>query len=90
MSYTNADARCPQCAAEMTGATDPQNEDSAPSPGDFSVCLYCAAVLCFNDDMTVRDAADEDLDDLPGDLLAKLAHMRMTALLLIHRKRHQQ
>jgi hypothetical protein len=36
-------------------------EGVVPRPGDLTVCMYCAAINSFNDDMTVRPTTDEEL-----------------------------
>ena len=81
-TYTCADARCPRCRCELTGATDMVN-DSAPSGGDISVCAYCGAIMVFNPDLTLREATHGDIDALSPDLAWKLGqfvgavHMRL-------------
>lgn len=42
------ESACPECGKELSAATFPSGK-TAPSPGDFSVCAYCAAVLRFDD-----------------------------------------
>ena len=51
---------CPECESVLDAATI--NEDGAvPSPGDWSVCFECGAILRFTDDLRMRLAEDTDL-----------------------------
>jgi hypothetical protein len=44
---------CPHCEAEVDSATCYQAE-VAPSPNDATVCLACAQVAIFGDDLKLR------------------------------------
>lgn len=70
-AYTCPDSRCPRCSAQLTGALNPTSEDD-PSADDLSVCTYCAAVLVFNHDLTLRPATPEELQSLSSLLRARL------------------
>ena len=48
------DALCPHCGYELDAASPTSHPDTAPSPGDFSVCACCAAVLRFGEDLRPR------------------------------------
>ena len=52
---------CPSCGYEMDAATA-AFEDVRPKPGDVSVCLKCAALLEFAEDMTFAPANTGRLD----------------------------
>jgi hypothetical protein len=41
---------CPVCYNTLDGATSPENPESSPSPGDFSICLYCQTILQYEAD----------------------------------------
>ena len=46
---------CPACGAARDAATDPTNPDQvAPRPGDFSICIACAALQVFDTGLTLR------------------------------------
>lgn len=70
--YTTADTRCPNCSAELTGASDPEG-DAIPTPDDISVCMYCGTVVVFNHDMTVRPAKRSDVETLSPQVAFQLA-----------------
>jgi hypothetical protein len=55
---------CPSCGQPLNAAVAPDTPEARPQPGDLSMCLCCAAFVFFNDDMTLRAATDEELDDL--------------------------
>jgi hypothetical protein len=61
---TNGEARCPACQTKLDGATAAGHK-ATPTGGDLSVCAYCALVLEFNNDLTVRAAPPALLDELP-------------------------
>lgn len=46
-------SRCPNCFTPLDGATCFES-NRPPTPGDFTVCIYCAHVLVFGHDLTVR------------------------------------
>lgn len=46
--FIPGDPRCPACGSKLDGFTDVSLEDARPSPGDGSICAYCAAMLTFD------------------------------------------
>lgn len=47
--------RCPFCDTYMDASTVAIGDDDAsPTPGDVSVCLYCARVSVYDEDGTLR------------------------------------
>lgn len=55
---------CPQCGMKISAATSTEG-DHKPTPGDLSVCLYCATPLVFTDGLKLRKMTDLDLLALP-------------------------
>ena len=53
-------AACPRCGKIVDGATNLMDK-TAPKGGDFSVCIYCAAVLRFTGDLGLRKATGDEL-----------------------------
>jgi len=39
---------CPSCSARIDMSTPLGGGEERPGPGDFTICLYCAALLRFN------------------------------------------
>lgn len=45
--------RCPVCGATLNAASGIEHEET-PRPGDATVCVHCAAILLFDDDLRLR------------------------------------
>lgn len=58
--------RCPSCAALVDDATGLGNGKRQPSPGDITVCCYCAIVLVVTETHGFRRAEPAELDELEG------------------------
>lgn len=71
---------CPWCGGRISAATNFQSETPEPKPGDLSVCIGCAGLLTFNDDLTVRKFADDDLFNLETD--ERVEFLKMRAIIL--------
>ena len=63
---------CPCCGYVIDCAACPERPGAKPRPGDLSLCLGCAEVLAFNQDMTLREATIEDLMQLSPQQQAEL------------------
>ncbi len=50
-------------------------DETSPGPqsGDFSVCLCCASILVYKDDMTFRIFKEQDMKDLDEELKEEIA-----------------
>lgn len=51
---------CPDCRATLDGATGVSGI-RAPAPANVTVCVYCAAVLVFTEELDLRRATAEEL-----------------------------
>jgi hypothetical protein len=59
--YRTPSAACPVCGYLMDACTALDNEKPrSPKPNDISICLECAAVLAFTDDLKFREATPDD------------------------------
>ena len=45
---------CPVCLNPLDCATETPGPKGAPEPGDLSLCLFCAALLVYDPDMSLR------------------------------------
>ena len=69
-------ARCPECdylmelSSNMTG-------DRAPTPGDWTICINCAAPLIFTETMSVRTTTLRERNEAPPGLLALVKMVSM-------------
>lgn len=62
---------CPVCNALLNMATSVTG-NVAPEPGDFSVCVFCAAILRFEEGLKYVEAKTEDLSLLDEESKAVL------------------
>jgi hypothetical protein len=60
-------ARCPACNKRLTMTAHLLEPDASPSPGDFSICLYCGHLMAFTDDLDLRDLTDQEARDAAND-----------------------
>jgi len=56
---------CPVCGKQLDRARAISTR--GPKPGDLSLCIYCTAVLRFNNDLTLRECTDEEFKGFPED-----------------------
>jgi hypothetical protein len=57
---------CPQCNLELDGVTIMRTDgpkDGLPEEGDYSICVYCAAILRFGAGLQLRKATPEDITE---------------------------
>lgn len=55
--------KCPSCSKTLNACTNTSGS-SEPEPGDFTLCLYCAAICCFTESLSLRLATPTDLREL--------------------------
>lgn len=60
-------AFCPKCGYSMDKVLSNAARERKPQPGDFALCFNCAAILAFTDDLGLRCANAQELDDLNFD-----------------------
>lgn len=53
-----------------------------PSPGDYSVCLDCAVLLRYDDQLILQKITKEDLDRLKAEDLAAYRKLLVTQLIV--------
>jgi hypothetical protein len=53
-------AFCPGCFKVLDGVTNLESSE-APKSGDFTICIYCAAVLRFTENMQLELSSLEDI-----------------------------
>jgi hypothetical protein len=67
---------CPCCNHTIPHNEKPGDAAAVPSPGDLSVCFYCAAYLIFEDDISLRLMEVDEVVELPSDTLYELTRLR--------------
>lgn len=58
---------CWHCDMALDAATDPEDEQSVPTEGAVSICLYCGAVGIFGPELALRPPTEAELDELAND-----------------------
>ena len=58
--------KCVGCGTKLDGATHPDDENAIPSPGDYSICLYCGALSVFDDTLKLRPPSIAELMAIAG------------------------
>ena len=68
---------CPECDSMLDASTCVTEKAAKPAPGDYTVCLHCAAPLEYGDDLKLRrldvsTVAPEDFRIIARTMLAVL------------------
>ncbi len=80
MKHTSVDeCPCPHCGVMTDRATDVVGT-AGPSPGCYTICVKCVGLCIFKEDMTLRQATDEDLAKLSEKHLEQVYEYQMAAL----------
>lgn len=64
---------CPACGTPRDCAVG----DTAPRPGDLSICSHCAAVNTFDPELRLRPTTESELAALSFEQRAVIARMRV-------------
>lgn len=54
------ESSCPRCGTLLDGATNVEAGGHRPSPGDYSLCCACLAMLTFTAELKVRELTEQD------------------------------
>lgn len=76
--------RCPACGTLLDAAMSAALDDARPTPGDVTVCAYCASLLVFGDGLHPRFPTDAELTEVA--LLPEVQHARSVVLEVIRRR----
>ena len=63
----------------MDAASHPR-DDSAPVPGDITICIYCGYLMAFTDDMTFRELTEEEIKEVPLVEVARIQRARKAVM----------
>jgi hypothetical protein len=58
-TYRMPEIRCVGCNSKLNHASD-DIETSRPTPGDFTICLYCDQLMVFEDNLELRAPTDAE------------------------------
>lgn len=75
---------CPACGAELDGAWATDGSGERPSPGDVTICIYCAEMLCYTAALGLRPAAPDDLYRLGNEAALGLFNVLRAVSARIH------
>jgi hypothetical protein len=56
---------CPECNHELDAAECEVGERELIEKDDISICVYCLAILTFDERLNLRKLADAELEELP-------------------------
>lgn len=87
MPKLNAQSICPVCGKKLDAATHVEKEEAVPGPGDISICLYCATVSVFDDNLKLKQMTNEEFAGLPEEVKTNVRKTR-DMLLEFNIKRH--
>lgn len=73
---------CPKCGKKLDGATSGDNPDEEimPQKYDLSICLYCVAVLQYEEDLSLRELSDDELGKLPSEAFAEIMMVKASVV----------
>lgn len=75
-------SKCPVCDHPLPVAAG-INHNREPEPGDVTLCIWCAAYLQFNDDLSLKIFPLDELLDLPDETRLLLTRGRQ-AIKVVH------
>jgi hypothetical protein len=58
--------KCPGCGKKLDAATHADDPGLKPSPGDYSICLYCGALHVFDETLRLRPPSIKELLKIAG------------------------
>lgn len=67
---------CPVCEKKIDAVTRPDENGAVPSPGDISICFYCATVSRFDDNLKLEQLTNEQFAELPEEVRVSVRKMR--------------
>jgi hypothetical protein len=74
---------CPGCGAFLDAATSTL-APARPEPKDFTICINCARVLIWDENMQLRLASEADIDKLHDEQRQALNNTRMAIYMMKH------
>lgn len=72
-----AEQNCPRCDATLDGHLALDGDDAGPTPGDITVCAYCATAMIFGEDHKLRPVTPAVWDELSIADQFNVAQMRL-------------
>lgn len=82
--YATKPSLCPRCGYGLDRCFNTQRE-RAPKPGDITVCMSCALVMTFTEDMSERALTVDEIQALPGEMKTELLRVALAIALVVPR-----
>jgi len=68
---------CPNCDHKLDASTDPNgSDDSLPVAGDVSICMYCCAVIRYQDDLSLKEIDENDIAEIGVDFYDQVMQVK--------------
>lgn len=71
-------------------ATSVYDEDAMPSPGDFTVCIYCSSILVYENDMALRKMVKEEFELLPEETRIQLNNAKFAIIYQMRKRQFEK
>jgi hypothetical protein len=71
---------CPNCKHQLDRATSTTQKGAFPVPGDFTVCIDCASVLVFTQDLYLRKPTEADWGSVTPELSTHLLKLQLAIM----------
>lgn len=80
---------CCGCGKVLDAATpvDQSDGEHDPTPGSYTVCAYCATLMVYDQDLSLRSLSPEELADMPLDLRVQIQRVRYVIAQQMARRR---
>jgi hypothetical protein len=72
---------CPKCGADLDGATAADGSRDKPEPGSLSVCIYCEALLHYDDNLRLAELTPDEFSALPEESQREITHVLLVLVL---------
>ena len=82
-SHEVPEVQCPHCGHNLDRATNADGEDVEPTAGDATICLHCAGVMVFGEDLKPRTFNELEIDEMDEDTKRVLARGQRLVLQFI-------
>ena len=75
-TYRVEETKCPHCQYKLDAASHLDTDGRGmPEENDLTICGNCGTILMFNDDTSLRLPSEEDLKDVPYDVMDQLTQI---------------
>lgn len=85
VTFRTPEQRCKKCGATLSGVEEQFGDTRPPRKGDLTICVKCAAILQFEEDLSLSLATAKDLEELKPDEAEALQAARQRVLDFIQR-----